>query len=110
MVTGLCMLQEEPKNRVSSYRLPEIPPGSSIVRIARGFDVGDPSFDALSVDVLQTLAKGLSPDVTSGKKHNVESALNQDAELCKQSCSQHAYTLKLPHWADRSSLIRGQGY
>lgn len=81
------------------YLLPSIAERSNLGRIARGFDVGDPPFDALPTSSLQSLVRGLSPDVcgTDSAESGAENATD---------C--HLLHMKLPHWADAEQLRRGQ--
>eukprot|EP00440_Ansanella_granifera_P074083 gb/GFBE01080391.1/.p1 GENE.gb/GFBE01080391.1/~~gb/GFBE01080391.1/.p1 ORF type:complete len:519 (+),score=84.92 gb/GFBE01080391.1/:1-1557(+) len=83
------------------YKLPSISDRSSLARIARGVQVGDPSFDELSIDVLRNLVAGLSPDVTQGSGYHADGS-PQGSKLPDREL------LSLPPWADLSRMRRGQ--
>ena len=82
------------------YILPPIREDSNLGRIARGFDVGDPAFDALPMASLQALVRGLSPDVCGA--HDPFPDMPGAAESGTEGHSVH---MQLPHWADADQLL-----
>eukprot|EP00929_Paragymnodinium_shiwhaense_P068892 TRINITY_DN34740_c0_g2_i1.p1 TRINITY_DN34740_c0_g2~~TRINITY_DN34740_c0_g2_i1.p1 ORF type:complete len:560 (+),score=110.77 TRINITY_DN34740_c0_g2_i1:52-1731(+) len=100
------------------YAMPKIPEQSSLGRIARGVDVGDPCWDDLPAASLRAASAGLSPDVYEGAPPAVDPGCRPDvagACPCSPQAAQREETAappdlrdSIPAWVDPERVKRGQ--